>query len=189
MIKKKSEYHKINCENPITKEKLPVLLQILFLITMEKGPYLAVQLMMSEIMNLQKNINIPIKKVIECLDNQLPFNGDGKLINSPLLDGLSKNQAIEKIINYFETEKIGQQKINYKIRDWGVSRQRYWGCPIPAIYYEDGTYRILDKDELPVVLPYDVNLEGKGMPYLIMIAGEKLFVQKQTNLLLGKLIL
>ena len=54
------------------------------------------------------------------------------------------------------------RKINYKIRDWGVSRQRYWGCPIPAIYYEDGTYRVLDKDELPVLLPYNVSIENKG---------------------------
>ena len=48
------------------------------------------------------------------------------------------------------------------MKDWGVSRQRYWGCPIPVVYYEDGSYRVLDKSELPVLLPYDVNLEGKG---------------------------
>ena len=63
---------------------------------------------------------------------------------------------------YFESKKIGKKSINYKLRDWGVSRQRYWGCPIPVIYYEDGSYRVLDKDELPVVLPYKVSLEGKG---------------------------
>ena len=57
---------------------------------------------------------------------------------------------------------MGKKSVNYKIRDWGVSRQRYWGCPIPVIYYEDGTYRVLDKEELPVILPYNVSLEGKG---------------------------
>ena len=90
-----------------------------------------------------------------------------------MLNGLSKNQAIEKIIEYFVRENKGNKSINYKIRDWGVSRQRYWGCPIPVIYYEDGSYRVLDKNELPVLLPYDVSLEGKAMPYLKMIVGER----------------
>ena len=153
---------KINCENPITKEKLPVFIANFVLDSYGEGAIFGCPAHDERDYEFAKKYNIPIKKVIDCLDSELPFNGDGKLINSPLLNGLSKNQAIDKIINYFETEKIGQQKINYKIRDWGVSRQRYWGCPIPAIYYEDGTYRILDKDELPVVLPYDVNLEGKG---------------------------
>ena len=69
------------------------------------------------------------------------------------------------IESHFELEllnQIGKEKITYKLRDWGVSRQRYWGCPIPVIYYEDGSYRVLEKSELPVLLPYDVNLESKG---------------------------
>ena len=65
-------------------------------------------------------------------------------------------------LSYFTNKQIGKEKINFKIRDWGVSRQWYWGCPIPVIYYEDGSYRVLDKSELPVLLPYDVNLKGKG---------------------------
>ena len=149
---------KINCENPITKEKLPVFIANFVLDNYGEGAIFGCPAHDERDYEFAKKYNIPIKKVIDCLDSELPFNGDGKLINSPLLNGLSKNQAIEKIIDYFENEKIGQQKINYKIRDWGVSRQRYWGCPIPAIYYEDGTYRILEKEELPVVLPYDVNL-------------------------------
>ena len=95
-------------------------------------------------------------------DDQLPYTGDGKIINSPILNGLTKNQAISKIIEYLEINNIGNKSVNYKLRDWGVSRQRYWGCPIPVIYYEDGSYRVLDKDELPVILPYDVSLEAKG---------------------------
>ncbi len=67
-----------------------------------------------------------------------------------------------KITEHFESKKIGKRSINYKLRDWGVSRQRYWGCPIPVIYYEDGSYRVLEKSELPVILPYDVNLNNKG---------------------------
>ena len=109
-----------------------------------------------------KKYQIPIKKVVMCDDNELPFTGDGVIINSPLLNGLNKSQAISKIIEYFEENGIGNKSVNFKIRDWGVSRQRYWGCPIPVIYYEDGSYRVLDKDEIPVILPYDVSLEGKG---------------------------
>ena len=82
------------------------------------------------------------------------------------MNGLNKDDAIEKILDFFSDNNIGGRSINYKLRDWGVSRQRYWGCPIPVIYYEDGTYRVLDKEELPVVHPYDVKLNGKGNPLL-----------------------
>ena len=109
-----------------------------------------------------KKYQLPIKKVVECDDDQLPYAGDGIIINSPLLNGLTKDKAISKIIEFLEKNNVGNKSINYKIRDWGVSRQRYWGCPIPVIYYEDGNYRVLDKDELPVILPYNVSLEGKG---------------------------
>ena len=115
--------------------------------------------------------------MIDCLDTELPYIGDGKLINSPLLDGLNKDKAIDEIIKYFN-KKIGQKKINYKIRDWGVSRQRYWGCPIPVIYYEDGSYRVLDKSELPVLLPYDINLEDKGNALLNKDKLEKNYMPK-----------
>ena len=113
-------------------------------------------------------------------DTELPYIGDGKLINSPLLDGLNKDKAIEEIIKFFNKTGTGHKKINYKIRDWGVSRQRYWGCPIPVIYYEDGSYRVLDKSELPVLLPYDISLEGKGNALLNKDEWRKIICNK-TN--------
>ena len=152
----------IKCENPITQESLPIYIANFVLDNYGEGAIFGCPAHDERDYEFAKKYNLPVKKVVECQDNQLPYSGEGKLINSPLLDGLSKNQAIKKIIEYLNEKKIGQEKINYKIRDWGVSRQRYWGCPIPAIYYEDGTYRVLDKDELPVLLPYNVSIESKG---------------------------
>jgi len=152
----------VDCINPITNESIPLYIANFVLDNYGEGAIFGCPAHDERDFEFAKKYNLPIKKVVECNNDQLPYTGDGKIINSPLLNGLNKNQAISKIIEYLEGEKIGKKSINYKIRDWGVSRQRYWGCPIPVIYYEDGTYRVLEKDELPVVLPYNVKLEGKG---------------------------
>ena len=151
-----------NCIHPITHERIPLYIANFVLDNYGEGAIFGCPAHDERDFDFAKKYQLPIKKVLECLDDQLPYTGDGKIINSPLLNGLSKDQAISKIIEYIDDHKIGKSSINYKLRDWGVSRQRYWGCPIPVIYYEDGTYRVLDKDELPVILPYDVSLEGKG---------------------------
>ena len=151
-----------NCIHPITHERIPLYIANFVLDNYGEGAIFGCPAHDERDFDFAKKYQLPIKKVVECLDDQLPYTGDGKIINSPLLNGLSKDQAISKIIEYIDDHKIGKSSINYKLRDWGVSRQRYWGCPIPVIYYEDGTYRVLDKDELPVILPYDVSLEGKG---------------------------
>ena len=95
---------------------------------------------------------------------QQAFTGNGKLINSDFLNGLSINEAKEKIIKKIEKNKIGNKKILFRLKDWGISRQRYWGCPIPMIYLEDGTVVPVQKDELPVTLPEDVDLKSTGNP-------------------------
>ena len=152
----------VNCINPVTNDSIPLYIANFVLDNYGEGAIFGCPAHDERDFEFAKKYQLPIKKVVECGDDQLPYTGDGTIINSPLLNGLDKNKAISKIIEYFENKKIGNKSINYKIRDWGVSRQRYWGCPIPVIYYEDGTYRVLDKDELPVILPYDVKLEGKG---------------------------
>ena len=153
---------KINCDHPILDKKIPVYIANFVLDTYGEGAIFGCPAHDERDYEFAKKYSLPIIKVIDCDDNQLPYIENGFLVNSPLLNGLNKNQAIEKIIQFLKKEGIGQEKTNYKIRDWGVSRQRYWGCPIPVIYYEDGSYRVLEKSELPVFLPYDVNLEGKG---------------------------
>ena len=152
----------VNCINPVTNDSIPLYIANFVLDNYGEGAIFGCPAHDERDFEFAKKYKLPIKKVVECDDDQLPYTGDGIIINSPLLNGLDKNKAISKIIEYFENKKIGNKSVNYKIRDWGVSRQRYWGCPIPVIYYEDGTYRVLDKEELPVILPYDVKLEGKG---------------------------
>ncbi len=81
------------------------------------------------------------------------FTDGGVMINSPLLNGLSINEAKDKIIKEIENKNIGRSKINFKLRDWGISRQRFWGCPIPVIYREDGEILTVEEADLPVKLP------------------------------------
>ena len=150
------------CINPITNEAIPMYIANFVLDNYGEGAIFGCPGHDERDFEFAQKYALPIKKVVQCDDNQLPYTDDGVIINSPLLNGLNKNQAINKIIEYLEKNNLGKKTVNFKIRDWGVSRQRYWGCPIPVIYYEDGTYRVLDKEELPVILPYDVSLEGKG---------------------------
>ena len=92
------------------------------------------------------------------------YVGDGVMINSEFLNGLSVTKAKEKIISVIESKGLGNKKTLFRLKDWGVSRQRYWGCPIPMIYLEDGTVVPVNKSELPVELPDDIDLKSKGNP-------------------------
>ena len=92
------------------------------------------------------------------------YTGDGKMVNSDFLNNFSITEAKEKIINEIEQKKIGKRKTLFRLKDWGISRQRYWGCPIPMIYLEDGSVVPVDKSELPIRLPDDVDLKSTGNP-------------------------
>ena len=89
---------------------------------------------------------------------------DGVLINSDFLNDLDVDSAKKKIIKIIEERKIGKKKISFRLKDWGISRQRYWGCPIPMVYLEDGSVVPVDKSELPIRLPEDVDLKKNGNP-------------------------
>ena len=114
-------------------------------------------------------MNIPIKQVIDnkqvSIDVQkAAYTEDGFLINSDFLNGLTSNKAKQKIIAEFEKLGIGTRSVNYRLKDWGISRQRFWGCPIPIIYCKScGVVPVPYKD-LPVILPDDVNFDGQGNP-------------------------
>ncbi len=92
------------------------------------------------------------------------YVGDGKIINSDFLNGLTVEQAKTKIIKEIEKLKIGKKKITFRLKDWGISRQRYWGCPIPMIHLQDGSIVPVDKSELPIKLPEDIDFNQSGNP-------------------------
>ncbi len=117
-----------------------------------------------------KKYKIEIIKVVkprenhEVVKDNKAFDGDGSIINSEFLNGLNISDAKDKIISEIEKKKIGKRKISYRLKDWGISRQRYWGCPIPMIYLKNGKVVPVDKSELPIMLPGDVDLNSKGNP-------------------------
>ena len=92
------------------------------------------------------------------------FIGDGQIVNSDFLNGLKVEQAKTRIIKEIEKLKIGKKKITFRLKDWGISRQRYWGCPIPMIHLKDGSIVPVDKSELPITLPDDIDLNQSGNP-------------------------
>ncbi len=118
-----------------------------------------------------KKYKLPIIRVVSNNNNQNndhelkeAFTGNGKMINSDFLNGLDIDNAKKTIIEKIEKNKIGKKQTLFRLKDWGISRQRYWGCPIPMIYLEDGSVVPVDKDELPIKLPDDVDLKSSGNP-------------------------
>jgi len=92
------------------------------------------------------------------------YTEEGILFNSDFLNNLTVNEAIDKAIEVITKKKFGEKKITFRLKDWGVSRQRYWGCPIPIVYNQKGEATPVDKKELPILLPEDVDLKLKGNP-------------------------
>ena len=119
-----------------------------------------------------KKYDLKIKTVVRPNDEDDKFEvqkeayaGPGVIINSDFLNGLkAPDESILKTINIIEDKKIGKKKINFRLKDWGVSRQRYWGCPIPIAYDRNGNIKTIPKEELPVKLPENVDLNSKGNP-------------------------
>ena len=118
-----------------------------------------------------KKYGLPIVRVVSDKDNpdnnqkiHEAYTGNGKIINSDFLNDLNIDEAKKIIIEKIEAKKIGKKKTLFRLKDWGISRQRYWGCPIPMIYLEDGSVVPVDKSELPIQLPEDVDLSSSGNP-------------------------
>lgn len=140
--------------NPVTGKKIPVWIADYVLATYGTGAVMAVPAHDERDHEFAKKFNLPMIRVIEGGDIiDSAYTADGKHINSDFLDGLNIVDAKKKMISHLESKNLGTGKINYKLRDWIFSRQRYWGEPFPILKFEDGTIRCLDADELPLALP------------------------------------
>ena len=139
--------------NPVNSKKIPIWISDYVLSTYGTGAIMAVPAHDQRDYEFASKFGIEITPVLEGGDiSKEAFVGDGKHINSDFLNGLDKEKAIQKMIDYLETNHIGKQKVNYKLREWIFARQRYWGEPIPIVYLNDEMRALADND-LPLVLP------------------------------------
>ena len=148
----------ITAINPVTNTEIPIWISDYVLITYGTGAIMAVPAHDTRDYEFAKKFNLPIVQVLEEIednknDNETAMTGDGIHINSGFLNGLNKEDAISKVISWLEENKIGTRKINYKLRDWVFSRQRYWGEPIPMVYCDECGWVPIDEKDLPLRLP------------------------------------
>ena len=160
----------ISVRHPVSGEAIPVWIANFVLMGYGTGAVMAVPAHDQRDFEFATKYQIPVKAVVFPLDGELEqplseaFTEYGVLKYSAPFDGLTSEQAFDAIADWLQQHGRGERKVNYRLRDWGISRQRYWGCPIPVIYCDDcGTLPVPEQD-LPVVLPTDVELDGAGSP-------------------------
>ena len=160
----------LTVSHPVTGEDVPVWVANFVLMGYGTGAVMAVPAHDQRDFEFATKYGIPIKAVVYPEDDELvqpmeaAFTDYGVLKNSGEFDGLTSKLAFNAIAEWLQQEGRGQRKVNFRLRDWGISRQRYWGCPVPVIYCDScGTVAVPDKD-LPVVLPLDVELDGVHSP-------------------------
>ena len=151
--------------NPLSKEKIPIWVADYVLATYGTGAIMAVPAHDERDYAFAEEFDLPVRRVVEGGD--LPYVGEGKLINSGKLDGLSPAKAIEKVAIKLKKDGIGEAVTQYKLRDWLISRQRYWGAPIPIVYCDECGVVPVPRDQLPVLLPEDVEFEPTGKSPLV----------------------
>ncbi len=157
------------CLNPITGRRMPVFLANFILMEYGTGAVMAVPTHDQRDFQFARKYDLPMVVVIQPEGQELQaetleeaYVGTGRLVNSGEFDGLDNDVAKEQIANYLDRRELGSKTINYRLRDWGVSRQRYWGTPIPIIYCEHCGAVPVPREQLPVILPTDVALTGEG---------------------------
>ena len=149
--------------NPVNGEKLPIWTADYVLNSYGTGAVMAVPSGDQRDFEFATKFNLPITPVIEGFNEEEgAYVGDGAHINSGFLNGLNIEDAKAKMINWLEEHGYGSKKVNYRLRDWIFSRQRYWGEPIPVIHWDDGTTSLVPEDELPLRLPETDNIEPSG---------------------------
>lgn len=149
--------------NPVNEEKMPIWIADYVLMGYGSGAIMAVPAHDERDYEFAVKFGLSIKEVVAGGDvTKEAYTGDGKHINSDFLNGLNKEEAIMKAIEWFEAHGKGKKKVTYRLRDWLFSRQRYWGEPIPVIHWEDGTITTVPETELPLQLPKTDNIKPSG---------------------------
>ena len=148
----------ISAEHPITKKILPVYIANFILMDYGLGAIFGCPAHDQRDLDFANKYNLDVIMVVKPENSNekitdTAFTGEGRLVNSDFLNGLNIETAKNKIIHFLKLNGIGLVKTNYKLKDWGVSRQRYWGCPIPILYREDGEIIPVPNKDLPVLLP------------------------------------
>lgn len=149
--------------NPINGEELPIWVGDYVLSSYGTGAVMAVPAHDTRDYEFAKKYDLPMRQVLAGGDiAEEAYTGDGEHINSGFLDGMGKQEAIEKAITWLEEQGVGHKQVNYRLRDWIFSRQRYWGEPIPVIHWEDGEKTLVPEDQLPLRLPEVDNIMPSG---------------------------
>ena len=157
-------------EHPFIKEKkIPIYVANFILMDYGTGAIFGCPAHDQRDFDFAKKYKLEIIEVVKPLNNydkklDEAYTGDGTIVNSDFLNELSINEAKEKIVSEIERNNIGKKKITFRLKDWGISRQRYWGCPIPMIHLKNGKVVPVDKSELPIKLPNDIDINSKGNP-------------------------
>ncbi|SKA01168.1 leucine--tRNA ligase [Anaerorhabdus furcosa] len=149
--------------NPVNQKKVPIWISDYVLASYGTGAIMAVPAHDERDYEFAKKFGLEIIQVLdgESVEEKAMVD-DGVHINSDFLDGLNKEDAINVMIAWLETNKVGQSKINYRLREWIFARQRYWGEPIPVVHFDDGTMEALEDSELPLVLPELNDYKGQA---------------------------
>ena len=169
-MEKKGMPLNINIRHPISDELIPVWVSNFVLMGYGTGAVMSVPGHDQRDWEFAHKYDLPIKQVIFPADasdhdmNESAYTDKGLLKNSGQFDGLTSEEAFDAIADFVEEKNCGNRKVNYRLRDWGISRQRYWGCPIPIINSKNGDALAVPVDQLPVELPEDIEFEGISSP-------------------------
>ena len=163
---------KLFAEHPFEKNKtIPIYIANFVLMDYGNGAVFGCPAHDQRDFDFAKKYKLPILRVVSDKntsgndkDMNEAYTGHGKIINSDFLNNLDSTHAKKVVIDKIVDKGIGKKQTLFRLKDWGISRQRYWGCPIPMIYLEDGTVVPVDKSELPIKLPEDVDLTSTGNP-------------------------
>ncbi len=168
---KKGIFTGFYAKNPFSGERVPVWIADYVLMEYGTGAIMGVPAHDQRDFEFAKQYGIPIRVVIKPVDRELPeeleeaYEGDGVMVNSGPWSGLPNREGIERMAEWLKERGLGEKKVNYRLRDWLISRQRYWGAPIPVVYCDNCGVVPVPEEELPVILPLNVNvLEGGASP-------------------------